>query len=477
MRKPPSGKEIRILKVRAAKLERMIRKHNNSKRQNKRRKTETFRRNKPFRELAKNVCNYSDVINLFMPKNLRYLISYDKSPIYLKTVTASKSVPVIVVHLPQKFSILDNPDETYAKVKRIVEILVCQKCRELWIDYIECSYSDLLTQIFLDSILKDWDKFVNICIRANLLRYIKVRSIGGRNYDSLAIQRMVNSVGSPTILLKRQFDYNQIIPFTLRYFDQEDESIKQLGASNEVDTTHLLEYVNQCLNRIGKELTDDAASALGTVIGETVINASEHSTMKSRYLIGYFEELSTGDNINTHGILNLVILNYGQSIYEKFKDPLNPESVNSEAITQMQQLSDLYTKKGFFSSSEFKESTLWTLYALQQGVTIIPNANRGNGTVQFIDKFFDLRESDEKNESRMYLLSGNTIIEFDGSYELTNISDENGNNRAIMAFNKIGSLREKPDANYVRHTKYFFPGTAIFARITLNSNIIKNETN
>ena len=141
----------------------------------------------------------------------------------------------------------------------------------------------------------------------------------------------------------------------------------------------------------------------------------------------------------------------------------------------MQELSDSYTKRGLFTVNKFKESTLWTLYALQQGVTIIPNANRGNGTVQFIEKFFNLREGDFKNESRMYLLSGNTVIEFDGTYKMVNIV-EGQNNRAIMAFNQQGNLRDKPDNRYVRHTDYFFPGTAIYARIALNTKNLKDDS-
>ena len=46
-----------------------------------------------------------------------------------------------------------------------------------------------------------------------------------------------------------------------------------------------------------------------------------------------------------------------------------------------------------------------------------------------------------------------------------------------MTFNKQKSLREKPDKRYIRFTDYFFPGTAIYARIALNSSITQNENN
>ena len=468
----------KILKIRAQKIERLNRKRKNKKLSDRKFHTAEYLRNRRFREMAKDVKTYSDLVNLFMPKNLAYLLTYDKSPVCLSKIQQSKCKPYYSVRLPKSFSILSNPKESYEAIEKIVEALLCQKGQEVWIDYEKCQYSDLLTQLFLDAILKDWDMFVNLCVRANMhKKYMRVRSIGGRNYRNPVIQKMLNSVGSPTILLNRKHAYQHIIPFNLRYFDKEDEKAKRLGVSNEIDTTLLIEYVNECLSRVGKKLTADAAKALGTVIGEPVINASEHSTLKTRYLIGYFEDQSGEDEEEVHGVLNLVILNFGKSIYEKFKYPDELDKINMNCVEQMRVLSESYRKNKFFAINEFQESTLWTLYALQQGVTVIPDAKRGNGTILFINDFFNLRQGDELNESRMYLLSGNTIIEFDGTYDLNTIYDEDGNKRRIMAFNKVGSLRVKPDKKYVRYTDYFFPGTAIYARIALNSSITQNGNN
>lgn len=477
MRKPPSSILKRILKVRAAKLERMRYRKNKKNLNNKKKRIEQFRANKPYREQAKYVKDYSDVINIFMPDNLKYLIQHSRSPFCKQFTLTKKCRRVGTIVLPEIFSILDNPKASYNAIKEIIDVLICQKYEEIWIDYQKTIHSDLLTQVLLDTILRDWDKFWTHCLKAGLNRFMKVRSFGGKNYYDDSIGRMVNSVGSPAIILKRKQTYPDLIPFNLRYFNKGEETAQKLGAGDEGDITLLMEYVNECLTKIGKELTPAALDALGTVLGETVINASEHSSLKSRYLIGYFDYNSADnfENDEPHGILHLVILNYGQSIYEKFKYPAPEVEINSICVSQMQELSDSYTKRGLFTVNKFKESTLWTLYALQQGVTIIPNANRGNGTVQFIEKFFNLREGDFKNESRMYLLSGNTVIEFDGTYKMVNIV-EGQNNRAIMAFNQQGKLRDKPDNRYVRHTDYFFPGTAIYARIALNTKNLKDDS-
>lgn len=476
MNKILTYKYKKFLKVKAAKIERMARKRNVKKNLGRINDIKEYIRNRHYRDMAKGIKSYDDVLNLFLPKNLRYLAFYPKSPVYVKKRIIGKVSPKIIVLLPSNFSILSNPKESYDAMAKLVKALICQQGREVWVDYSNCKSSDLLTQIFLDSIFKDWDRFAKLCIRANILKYMNVVTIGGQHYHNPAIQKMLNSVGSPKILLNRKYDYEQVIPFHLRYFDKQEEDSDRKGYVNDIDTTLLIEYVNKCLNKVGKELTQDSADALGTVIAEPVINASEHSSLQSRYLIGYFEDYSDEDEAEVHGILNLVILNYGKSVYEKFKYPDPDEKINFVCVEQMKELSKSYNSKNLFRKQEFQESTLWTLYALQQGVTVIPDANRGNGTIKFIDKFFNLQQDDDKNESRMYFISGNTVIEFDGSYGLTEISDEFDNKRTIMAFNNKGSLWEKPDKKYVRYSDWFFPGTALYARIVLNSKITKNDT-
>lgn len=81
------------------------------------------------------------------------------------------------------------------------------------------------------------------------------------------------------------------------------------------------------------------------------------------------------------------------------------------------------------------------------------------------------------NISRMYLLSGNTRIEFDGTYKLVDIKDENGTSRGIISFNKSGKLTDVPDKKYVYTVPNYFPGTAIFAKLLINDDDLNNEQN
>ena len=186
------------------------------------------------------------------------------------------------------------------------------------------------------------------------------------------------------------------------------------------------------------------------------------------------EEYKDSDHKHS-GVFNLVIMNFGQTIYEKFKNVHTGAEINQECLNQMKVLSDFYKNRSLFQES-FQEETLWTLYSLQQGVTCVPHQKRGNGTIQFINSFLKLRDNDDNDTiSHMYILSGNTVIEFDGKYQLYNKIDSSGKTLDIISFNESGSLREKPDSKYVRHVREYFPGTAIFVRLLLNDDDIINS--
>ena len=73
MKKPLSPTDIRYFKVRALKLERNARKRKKRKSDKRKKIIREYIRNKIFREMAKDITNYNQAINVFMPKNLRYL--------------------------------------------------------------------------------------------------------------------------------------------------------------------------------------------------------------------------------------------------------------------------------------------------------------------------------------------------------------------------------------------------------------------
>jgi hypothetical protein len=183
---------------------------------------------------------------------------------------------------------------------------------------------------------------------------------------------------------------------------------KNTGAKNEIYNTQIVDYIKQCLLKVNRKLTSKVVTQLCNVIGEALSNAEEHSTTNRFYVIGYFK---INEN-NDEGVFNFVIFNYGDTIYQKFK-----LSTNQPIVDRMKELSSKYTKWSLFRSKIFEEENLWTLYALQQGITSTSKYDwkkRGNGYINLIDNFFKLKGDGEKdNKSKMILVKpASTLIVF-----------------------------------------------------------------
>ena len=431
---------------------------------------------KEYKLIGKGVHSYEEALSMFLPKNLAYLTGEEKSPFYIKKLEKKSKKKVGIFIIPKHFSMIENSKESMNVLRSIVAAFMFQTYEELWLDYKNCVTVDLPTQVFLDSILLDIDEFIKSCKKANIYKYVRLSSVGGKNIDNQNVVRLLYSVGSPVELINKQVAYKDIIPYRLRRFDKDKLSINSALVQKEIDTTTLLDYVNSCLSRVKKNLSRETSMDLGYVIGETLINAEEHSSLKYRYLIGYFEE---GNQDGKHfGLLNLVIMNFGQTIYEKFKYPIENIPINTECLSKMKKLSDQFKSHSLFRKDKFTEETLWTLYSLQGGVSCIPReiSQRGNGTIQFINSFFKLKgDENVDNISRMFLLSGNTRIDFDGTYKLVDVKDENGSPRGIISFNQTGKLTDAPDEKYVRNVPDYFPGTIIFAKLLINDDDLSNE--
>ncbi|MCD8290172.1 MAG: hypothetical protein LUC91_01565 [Prevotella sp.] len=363
-----------------------------------------------------------------------------------------------IITIPRSFSIIDNPEDTYNAIMKIIASCLHHKSGEVVIDYTGCESFTLEAQILLDIILKDILRYYSISGRREkrISKKITDKSIRGGN-----IRKMLFSVGSQAVHTNKQQDYPDVIPYNLcihRKTNNDNEQAKQ----KELDTTSLSEYVRECLQRMGRKLPADKIHNLYTIIGEILINAEEHSSTHYRYSIGYFEEQNIS---NQHiGTFQLVIMNMGRTIYEKFHDEDCP---NKMIVPKMKDLSDKYTKRHLWRNT-FDEETLWTLYALQEGVTSVYHTNgdgRGNGSIQFIDSFFKLRNNSPfGNNSIMVLQSGHACIVFDGTYGIKD-KEVNGRIYKIMTFNDTDKIEDAPDNKYVKRTNFFFPGTFIYAKI------------
>lgn len=369
--------------------------------------------------------------------------------------------------VPEVFSLSENYADSMAFLKRLFHLLHTQACEKIFINYKDCLHLDVDASAVMDIILAGFIEYYHRCSKKN--RYVNIQEIVPINFkDKEEIVDILFSIGAYANLRGVSIKRDNVIPFLLKTGDSKTD---KKGVLKEIHETEIVDYVLQCLTTMGRTLTPEAEANLSKVVGEVMANAEEHSLFRYRYAIGYFK--TNKDVANSLGVFKLVIFNFGQTIYESFK---NPNCANVRVVQQMTDLSKHYSKKGWFGlfgKKKFEEQTLWTLYALQERVTSLNHWRRGSGSTRFIDRFFKLKGNCERdNTSKLTLISGNSRIIFDGTYPLVE-REKNGQSYQIMAFNEKGDLHELPDDNFVTFADQFFPGTIISAKICLTYNNIE----
>jgi hypothetical protein len=414
----------------------------------------------------------SELVQKYLPENLKYITETEDSPFNLKSIRKEKYKTNGTVCIPENFSVLDNPDESYPALRQLIAALLLEQNDKVVLNYEKCKNIELSTQVLLDIILMDFVKLQIKCKSINRQKQNLFPLIGHINLVDKKLQKLIYSVGSPVNLRVQQINFSDTVKYKLRVHNNRiDKDVNKRMAQKELDTTEMADYVIACLAKMHKELGHKKLDDLCTVIGEVLINAEEHSTTQHRFSIGYFKE--ENESGNHYGLFRLVILNFGKTIYEKFKSDDCP---NQDIVMRMNGLSESYTKKSWLKKGEFEEESLWTLYALQEGVTSISQESykRGNGSIRFIESFFNIKGSNEVDDiSKMSIVSGRTRIVFNGKYCISTTTKSNGEQFKVMTFNDSGNIEDKPDNECVRYSKNYFPGTMISAKILLNDDDIR----
>ncbi|MEX2231055.1 MAG: hypothetical protein WD824_02755 [Cyclobacteriaceae bacterium] len=374
--------------------------------------------------------------------------------------------------VPKTFSLTEAPKESFNFINSLFCILYNDAADALLIDYAECEKIDLDAQVLMDVLLKDFIEHLHRCRSYGQIPRIKF--IEPTNFkDKDHVEKILYSIGSFRVLKKVHINYPNIITYNLCIGRKKIEDDNERFGQKDIHTTQLIDYVLKSLEAMGRKLTPEAISDLCQVVGEVLINAEEHATTENRYSIGFFEEKT--EEANHYGVFNLVIFNFGQTIYEKFKDPACP---TQHIVARMKDLSSQYTEKGFFQPAEFEEETLWTLYSLQEGVTSKVNyKKRGNGSIRFIESFFNLKGTGlfKDDESKLLIMSGNARVLFDGSYEVL-IRQKGPDTFKVVAFNNSGSFDEKPNKKFVYFAENYFPGTMIVAKILIREEDLISQS-
>lgn len=124
----------------------------------------------------------------------------------------------------------------------------------------------------------------------------------------------------------------------------------------------------------------------------------------------------------------------------------------------------------------WNEEALWTLYALQGGVTrhYENDPTRGQGTARAIRYFQKLGQTRAGEvRPRMAVVSGHTHIIFDDGRQMQERETEHGEPRLIIAFNKDNTLEQPPERDRVKSLRNYFPGTMLSFRFYLDEEYLQ----
>ena len=396
-----------------------------------------------------------------LPETLTYFLNKEQSFADNRLIFDTN-----IFKIPKIFSIIEDYNETTIFLNKLFNSLYNQSYENIYIDYSECEQIDVGASMCMDIILSEFIKYFKNLINGNhTVNVAKIRPINFERYD---IEKILFSIGAYRNIKGFKLNNDKVLDFPILIGNKQNP---KLAEEREVHITKTVDYILDCLKTLNKTLTGPAETNLYKAIGEILQNADEHSDTNYRYSIGYFEKENVIDN--NYGVFNLAILNFGNTFYETFK---NPECSNIQVVEQMKSLSDKYTSWSMFKKKSFEEETLWTLYALQDGVTRIADWERGNGAIRFIESFFKLKGNEEcDNVSKMTLTSGHTRIIFDGNYQI--VEKERGKESKkfkMMTFNESGNIEELPDSKYVKYEENYFPGTLLSAKIRIDFNNTEN---
>jgi hypothetical protein len=362
-----------------------------------------------------------------------------------------------VVIIPKVFSFIDDPVSTIETLNSLSSAVRDRNVHYVFIDFSKCQTLDLCASTAMTIIV----------LRAKRSRSGKAFGFQGNYPSTERAKILLRSSG----LLKYLKTNAPILPseiasqLKLMELRSGHSTRPERSAKCDQATTQLVAYVDNCLKESGAQLTAHGKSWLGTLIGETIANAEEHAK-GHWYATAHFDRLEP--DVQEGGACHIVLMNFGRTIFDSFYLP----DSNPVTLAKLQALSDIHRKRRFFDirNRAYDEKALYTLYALQEGVSRV-SAERGIGTTLLINFFMELSAVNAK----MCVLSGTSVILFDGKYSLKPERFDGGHRR-VIAFNESNSLEERPDDKNVWTIRDGFPGTVISLRFNLKKDYVDFST-
>lgn len=355
--------------------------------------------------------------------------------------------------IPKIFSFKDSPDEVILFLKQLISTYLLSPYRII-IDFSKCEKICMSGFTLFDIVMSE---------------LLNVKSIVNQSCYKKLLRKEHIIPSRVNIVNKYLYIYRYIKEYTNPNKDDEYLPLNLISGckknrysenTKSKACTKIREFVNETLHKYNVELNIEGVNAIDNMISEILGNAEDHS-VKMRWYVNGISYKDSGDDLIE---FNLSILNFGYSIYEGFEEN---KKLNHEIYNLMDAF---YVKhqKQFSSTIFFTKESLFTLYALQEGISRLKyqQSSRGNGTMNFIEAFINLGElgsRDIEHIPELNIISGNTLLSCNNEYK-PYVKD----GMRLLSLNSKNDLSLLPDKNRLRHNKECFPGTFFNVKIYLD---------
>lgn len=352
--------------------------------------------------------------------------------------------PTRLINLPPRFSFRDDPAGALRSLRALACSARAADTRTIWVNQRDAAFIGFGADAVMSALAQEAKRRFGIEFNGILPRADDLKDI-------------VRATGVPEALGFTRGDPDSFSVLSLAH-GRASPRPGRWSSEKEIVVTNSVVYLNDCLARYNHTLSASGQDLFATMLGEIIGNAEDHSGLGDWWMRGSLRELPN----KGYGECNIVIFNFGRTIFESLQELPAGAPLRKE----IESLVGKHTRKGLFRKGYWTAESLWTVYALQGGVSRyhdeVAMGHRGTGTVRMMQFFLELGQSPSApRRPMMTIVSGGTQISFDGTYPMSDVQLPGGQTRPVVAFNSTNDLSRAPDPQYVRRIKGFFPGTIV----------------
>lgn len=363
------------------------------------------------------------------------------------------------VWAPENFSFKENYDETILFFEELLSSFFYTDGNVI-VDFSKCSSASVSVFIQLSIIFEELNRFLekfnNGLVKKNR-KWFKI--IPAESIKVLKFLSVFNIYKSPELKKLPQDDQYLLLEIQRGKLRNSYKENRKGVVGNLV-----VAFVNDAIRPYNLEINDEGRGYLGSMMGEVLSNAEDHSFEGSEWFVGgtAFKEKNLGDEVIE---LNLAIVNYGDSMYEGFEKTKSRNKDNYQMVFRGYEYHKSLMRGSKYA---FDKEGLYTMLMLNEGISRLKyeKDSRGNGTIDFLDAFISLGQYGRVNDkfmSQLNIISGHTVVTCDDD-----VKPYSSGPMRVVSLNKTQNQLQLPDDDYLRDYIGYFPGTILECRIYLN---------